>query len=469
MILRHPLRFIRNKFLRDAATLQVSGSLNQASQLFSSVVIAYLLGSAGQGLFAVAVMLQALFYNLVNVGVVQATVSQVAAASARELHEKVADWLAFLVKTYAVVSVVLVGAGYWVLPAVSVWWYSDQLGPEAARELGLWAWWLTFWIPIDTPRAVSQVAFQATRRMLPLGQLDNGHELMRMYLVLLGAAVTGSAKGAVMGEVASRVLTTFLALEMYRGARADGGPWLPGMHDIVRRVGGIPLLKGLRLGVRVGVIKNTTTLVVTVLPRLLLGSFAGFSWVAYFHIAQRFMGLPMMMMQGVSRTILPALSERRGLRDLAGFKRMYLRTTVLTGLGITVLLLVALPFVEPTVRLLMPDDYARPVRICCVILAIGVIPASFAVAQDPFYILTDRMKQNLIICFVGALITIPGNALLVYFNPTTGPVWGQALYLSWVVVHFAYIIRYFRKLGADGDFWQQPPGAEQVAGTSSEG
>jgi O-antigen/teichoic acid export membrane protein len=103
--LRDPLEFIRNRFLKDAATLQVSGVLNQTSQLFSSVVIAYLLGAHGQGLFAVAVMLQALLYNLVSVGVVQATVSQVAAAAARELHDKVGDWLAFLVKTYVVVSV----------------------------------------------------------------------------------------------------------------------------------------------------------------------------------------------------------------------------------------------------------------------------------------------------------------------------------------------------------------------------
>ena len=459
MSLRDPLRFIRNRFLKDAATLQVSGSLNHVSQLFSSVVIAYLLGAHGQGLFAVAVMLQALFYNLVNVGVVQATVSQVAAASARGLNDKVADWLAFLVKTYALASVVLVGAGYFALPAVSEWWFARTLGAQAARELGQWAWWLTFWIPIDTPRAVSQVAFQATRRMLPLGMLDNAHELMRMFLVLLGAAITGSAKGAVLGEVASRVLTTYLALHMYADARRDGGPWLPGMGEILRRVRGIPLLKGLRLGIRVGVIKNTTTLVVTILPRLLLGGFASMSWVAYFHIAQRFMGLPLMLMQGVSRTILPALSERRGLRDLAGFRRLYLRTTLLTGGAITLFVLAALPLVEPAVKLLMPDDYGGPVAICCAILALGVIPSSFAVAQDPFYILTDRMKQNVILCFVGALVTIPANAVLVAVNPTTGPVWGQTLYLSWVLVHFAYIAHYFRRVAPDGEFWARAPGA----------
>jgi hypothetical protein len=35
--------------------------------------------------------------------------------------------------------------------------------------------------------------------------------------------------------------------------------------------------------------------------------------------------------------------------------------------------------------------------------------------------------------------------LLVNVMPETGPVWGQTLYLSWVLVHFVYIARYFRR------------------------
>lgn len=442
---RDPLRFVSNKFLKDAATLQVSGLLNQFSQLFSSVVIAFLLGAHGQGVFSVAVMLQALFYNLVNVGVVQATVSQVAAASARDMHEKVAGWLAFLVKTYLVFSAVLIGTGWLVLPRLSTWWYSSQLGIEEAHDLGVWAWWLTFWILIDTPRAVAQVAFQATRRMLALAQLDNGHELMRMFCVIGGALITGSAKGAVLGEIASRVLAALLGLSMYRAARHDGGSWLPSMRELLQRVPEIPLARGLRLGLRVGVIKNTTTLVVTVLPRLLIAGSASFAWVAYFHIAQRIMALPQMMMQGVSRTILPALAEKRGRKDFSGFRRLYWRTTWIAGVAISIAVVLGLALVKPVVDATFPDDYAWPVLQCCAILAVGVIPSAFAVAQDPFYILTDRMRPNLIICFVGALVTIPANAVLAVIEPNTGPVWGQALYLSWVLVHFAYIAYYFKR------------------------
>lgn len=450
MRLPSPLRLIRDKFWKDAAVLQVSGMITVVTSFVSSASIAFLLGSRGMGMFAIAVTLQTAFYSLGHTGLVAATVSQLAAAHARGLREKTTIWVAFFVKVYLVFSAVLIGAGWFAMPALSRWWYSSELGEEQAHELGLWAWWLTTWILLDTPRATAQVAFQATRRMLALAQLDNAFELMRMFLVIVGAAITGSPAGAVAGEVLARALGSYLALHMYRETHADGGPWLPTAGEVVRKLPGAPMREGLRLSLRVGVIKSATNMVVTVLPRLLLGGTAGMSWVAYFHVAQRIMVMPTILMQGVSRTVLPALSEKWGKRDFGGFRHLYWRTTLLAGTGISLATLVGLALVKPVVALTFPADYAHPVFVCCAILTVGMIPASYAIAQDPFYILTNRMKANLLICLVGALVTIPANALLAYVDPRTGPVWGQALYLAWVLVHFVYIASCFRAMRDGG-------------------
>ena len=448
----NPLKLLRNKLLKDTATLQISGMLTVASSFVSSALIAFLLGSHGQGLFAVAVSMQALFYSLANVGLISATVSQVAAASSRDLRDKVTAWLAFLVKTYVLFSALLIAVGWFTLPWLAETWYTHELGAEAAHELGLWAWWLTWWILLDTPRAMTQVAFQSSRRMLALAQLDNGFELMRMFLTILGACITGSPAGAVIGEVTSRVLGTYLALHLYHRAEKDGGPWLPGWKAILSLAPRIPVREGLRLAVRVGVIKGATNLAITVLPRLLLAGTASFSWVAYFHLASRIMILPQMLMQGVSRTILPALAEQRGRKDLAGFRRLYWRASLISGAAISVVIILGVLLVEPVVRRAFPADYAWPVFVCCAILSVGMVPSAFAVAQDPFYMLTNRMKQNLAICLIGALITIPVNVLLVQVDPDTGPVWGQSLYLSWVLVHFAYIAYYFKQHAHKADW-----------------
>lgn len=444
MSLRDPLRILRSKFLQDTATLQVSAMLNQASQLVSTVLIAFLLGSHGQGMFFLAISMHALFYNLINVGVVQATITQLAAASVRDNRVKVAGWLAFLVKSYLISGPLVIGLGWFALPALSSWWYSGKVGPEEAREIGKWAWWFTFWPLIDTPRAVAQVAFQGTRRMLKLGQLDNAAELIRVVCVVAGTAIGGSAEGAVIGLIASYVLVSYLATDMYHSARFDGNGWLPSLREVFRQVPEVPLLQGIRLGLRIGLLKNGNTLFMDVFPGLILGGVAGASWVAYFRIATKIMGLPMNMLQGVTRTILPALSELRGLRDLERFRGLYFRTMSASGAILGGGMLLMLPLIPPVVGAFWPEDFRDPVFHYSWILAVGMVPSAFAVGLDAFYILTDQMKRSLVITAVGAAITIPTNVLLIVLLPETGAAWGLSLYRSWVLVHFAYVTWYFR-------------------------
>jgi O-antigen/teichoic acid export membrane protein len=446
----HPARWLKSRLMKETATLQVSAMLNQGSQLFSSIVLAFLLGSHELGLYFLAISLQAVLYNLVNVGVVQATITQVAAASVRDSREKVAGWLAFLVKSNVVFSVLVLVVGWWALPAISSWWYDERLGDAEAHNLGRWAWYLSIWPLLDTPRVVAQVAFQGTRRMLPLGQLDNGQELMRALLVTCGAILVGSWEGAVLGEIASRVLASYMAMDMYRAALKDGEGWLPSMRDVWKQAPDISLASGMRLSLRIGFIKNVNVLFMDLLPYLMLGNLASASWVTYFRVASKIMGFPLMMLQGVTRTIVPALSEFRGLRDLAGFRRLFMRSSLISGLVVSSITLLMLPFVKLVVRTLWPADFEEPVFGFCWILGLGMIPIAFSVGLDAFYMLTDQMKTCLKIMSVGALITIPANVFLIWTFPETGAAWGQTVYRSYVIVHWVFVWWYFRYRAAQG-------------------
>src|SRR5262249_52885877 len=128
----------KSKFVRDVATLQVSSAVNQASQLGSSMVLAFLLGAQGQGALGVAVMLQGLFYNLISIGVIQSTVGQIASATARKLDDKVAAWMAFVAKLYLLCNVVMIVAGAFLLPWVGRHWFDDE---GLGERIGWWAWW----------------------------------------------------------------------------------------------------------------------------------------------------------------------------------------------------------------------------------------------------------------------------------------------------------------------------------------
>ncbi len=429
---------VRGKFVRDVATLQVSGMINQGSQLVSSMVLAFLLGSAGQGALGVAVMLQSLIYNLISVGVIQSTVGQVASATARNMPGKVAAWLAFVAKVYVLFNLLLIIGGFFLLPWAGELWFDSA-------QVGWWAWWLTLWPMIDTPRSVVFVALQGTRRMLPLAQMETSQELGRVFLVTVGAVVTGSVEGAIFGEIVSRILGLFVSIEIYREARADGGSFLPPLREVWSHAREIPLRRGIPLAIKVGFVKNISSIFLKSLPRLLIGSAAGMSWVAYFQIAQRIMDVPMTFLQGLSRTMLPALAERRGRGDVRGFARLFLRSSLIGGGLVALGILALLPCVPWIVDRFYPEDYRRPVFIVASILAFGYVPMAFAVGLEAFYFVTDQMRASIVLTIVGCMVTIPVNVFLVRHDPETGAIWGLSFYMSWVLVHFGYIAWWFRR------------------------
>ena len=205
----------------------------------------------------------------------------------------------------------------------------------------------------------------------------------------------------------------------------------------------VPLLRGLRQGLRIGLLKNGNSLFLTVFPRLIIGGVVGLEWVAYFHIAQRIMQVPMMFLLGVSRTLLPALGELAGLKDMQTYRRLFVRATVISGGLVGGAILAAIPFVEPLVERLFPDGYAEPVWHFYWILALGYVPFTFGVAIESFYITANQVRAWLLLTLVGALVTIPTNVWLILNIPYTGTAWGLSLYQSWIVVHLCYIAFFF--------------------------
>ncbi len=423
---------VKSRFFRDTATLQVASAINQASQFASTVVLAYLLGARGQGAFVVAIALQGLLHFLINTGVVPATISQIAAAHVRGNTEKTAGWIAFVAKSGLMFSLAVLVVGWFALP-----WFGERF--YSSREVGVWALILCLEPLFDLPRTVAAVAFQGTRRMRALARVENADEVVRFFLVVVGAAITGSPMGAVVGSVASAIFGSILAIEQYSLARHDGGPALPGTRDVVARMKDVPLWRGMRLGIRVGLLKNGTALFLNILPRLIIAKVVGTEWVSYFHIAQRIVQLATIPMPAVARTSLPALAELAGKKDWIGLRRLFNRVTLLTGFTLMLLLALALAAIPFVVGAIFPADYAGPVFGFALILALGYVPYGFAAAVDSLYIATNQVKAWIWLTALGAAITIPLNFVLVAQVPYTGAVWGLALYQSWVIVHLGYI------------------------------
>jgi O-antigen/teichoic acid export membrane protein len=432
------LKALRGRFARDAVTLQAGGMVGTASGFGASLLLAHILGAELQGTWLVALSLYALAFAVLNVGVVPASVNQIAAAAARGKTDKVASWMGFVGKSYLGIGALLVGVGYWALPRVA-----GALG--AAPEVGLWAWWLCFTPFLEAPRVVCASALQGTRRMLPLARLEAAGELVRLFLVPAGASLTGSPAGAALGQLASTLLGAFLAANLYRRARMRSEGELPSLRAVLRGIPAVPMRKGMPLGLRVGVLRNVDMLSVTVLPPLFLQAFASPAWVAYFRIAQQIMKIPLMLMQGVSRTALPALSHLAGAGDMERFRTLFRRVTLASGALSGLALVVGLPVARVLVAHLYPEDYLEPVWSLCLVLLLGHLALGFAVAIDSFYIAADRLRVALMISIANGVLGNGAMALLGHHHGAMGVAWGMVLTLSGSLAHLVYIVRYFRR------------------------
>ena len=225
------------------------------------------------------------------------------------------------------------------------------------------------------------------------------------------------------------------------------------MRQTVARARDVPIRQGIRQGIRVGLVKNAQVMVSSILPRLIINYVADESWVTYFHHAQRIMAVPMMLGLGVSRTLLPALGEIAGQKDLVRFRQLFLRATLVTGSVITLAILCTLPLVRPLVDVLLPADYLEPVVLYSWSLAIGNFAFAFAVSLESLYIVANQVRAWLWLSAIGSVVTIPINVWLIINVPFTGTAWGLTVYQSWVLVHFCYVAWFMRVTSRRKDLW----------------
>ena len=431
---------LERRFLRDTATLQVGGLLNSAGNLAGTIALAHLLGAREQGRYYVALSLYALLWFLINQGPISATVSQVAAARARGLEDKIAPWLAFLAKAYLVIGAVLIALGWVALPALARLF--DVGGPD---EVATWAWWLAATPLIEMPRVVACAALQGSRRMLPFAQIENAQEAARVFLVVAGALITGSPRGAILGTLAASAAGSLVAIELYRGARRADPSGLPGIRDIAGHVRDVPLARGFPLGFKLGLVRSIDALATQVLPTLFLERWGSSEWVAYLRIAQRILSVPLLLMQGISRTLLPALSELAGQRDMVRFRRVFVRASLATGALISGGLLLCLPLVHLAIAALFPREYHVPVWTIALILLPGFVVMSFSIANDTFYLVTNTLRAGVVLCVLGLFVNATVVALCARASPTVGVAWGLSFTMATATMHYVYAWWWFRR------------------------
>jgi O-antigen/teichoic acid export membrane protein len=438
-----PKRLLQSRFLRDSLLLQASGALVALCQLLSASILAHSLGETAQGRYISAVKVYGLLFMLFNTGIVPAVVSQVGAAVIRGQIEKIAAWQGFLVKAYLITGLLLVSLGWAVLPPFT------ELAFEN-RELGVWAFWLCFAPLLECGRVLAMCSFQGLRLMKDLAHLDVYGEFGRFALVAGAAYWFESAQAVVLATLLSGAWGSLVGLWLYRRSLVREAHGLPSLERVFQRMKDVRLADGLPLGLRLGLLRSLDALHFDLLPPLLM-FYAGVAKrlptpedpVAYFNNAQRLMLIPAVLMTGIARNTLPAMSGIAGRKDPELLRRSFWKVTVLGGLFNAVGLLGVLLLMPWVLEWFLPASYHAPVIQLAWIIGLAGLLKGFAGAYDSFYIVADRLRVTLRINLIGTVVCLGLLVKLTLDNPVTGAAWGMVIANTWGLLHMAYIAWFF--------------------------
>lgn len=438
-----PQRLLKSRFFRDSLLLQASGALVALCQLFSASILAHSLGETAQGRYISAVKVYGLLFMLFNTGIVPAVVSQVGGAVIRGQIEKIAAWQGFLVKAYLLTGVVLASIGWLVLPP-----FTEQAFGN--RDLGLWAFWLCFTPLLECGRVLAMCSFQGLRLMRDLARLDVYGEFGRLFLVAGAAYWFETPQAVVLATLASGLWGSLVGLQLYRRALSAGAQGLPGLGRVFQRMKDVRLAVGLPLGLRLGLLRSLDALHFDLLPPLLMfyagvqkGTATPEDPVAYFNNAQRLMLIPAVLMTGIARNTLPAMSGIAGRKDPELLRRSFWKVTWLGGLFNAAGLLVVLLAMPLVLDWFLPASYHAPVIELAWIIGLAGLIKGFAGAYDSFYIVADRLRITLRINLVGTVVCLWLLVELTLANPATGAAWGMVIANTWGLLHLAYIAWFF--------------------------
>jgi O-antigen/teichoic acid export membrane protein len=347
--------------------------------------------------------------------------------------------LAAFLKLYLIMALAIVILGYFFCPfAAERFFHGDRI-------VGYYGWALCLMGFIDLMRAMTVATLQGARHMQQVARYESAIAVTRVLVLSLAVVGGFGLAGIVFGTILAYTLSSVMGFRFYHLLRQAEGPERPpGLMEVIRAVPRARVKDFFSLGFFIALNKNLMV-AVQIFATFFMAS-VSFMSTGHLRIAWILMLGLTMLLGGVGRNLLPSLGFRlgeAGEKDISRMGRSLLRVAVASGvlfIAATGCFLLILPWV---VRLLYGAEFKESVDIV-LILAVSHLVLGFAVVVEPFYIYADRIKTAVVINTLIFATAVPAG----YFLKSYGP-YGVAVYItaarSAVVIHFVYMILYFRR------------------------
>lgn len=437
----------KRKFVRDTLVLQASTVVQQGTYLVTSVLTARHLGRVSFGSWATSRELYMFVFFMVSLGLTNAAVSTYARAKGSNDERGVVLALASMLKLGGIVSLIVMLAGTFLVPAAAERFIGD-------RQIGLVSTVLCYSVAGEVLRSLALAIFNGTRQMKRYAVFDMTTNVLRVGLVWCALLIRETPMAVAWAFLAHGMLSGALALRAYSQARhLDPHLAPPPFREVLAAVPQAPLKAFFGLSSLLAMSKAMNTVVprlgMLFIPALAVVKDDGLSANGAYQV-----GLVLTMVLtgaigAIAQNVLPTLGHKMGQSDvsideLGGVLRRLSRTAGLLGAGATLL---SIPIMYVVVNALYGKDYSDAFQYY-LLLCTGNLFIGFAVVVEPFYIYAKRMHHHVAQSLVYATLATAGIYSATAVWGPKGAAAAAGLCRIFVLCHLVYIWLYFRRAKA---------------------
>lgn len=423
--------FIRHRFVRDGAVLQVGTAVGTFVQALSGVLVARILKPELFGQYSVAFSVASIVTIFLGAGVQDAVAPQTARAWATGDRSSFLQALGFFTK-FTLANIIATVAVAFALPAITSRLYGSGIVGQYATVVVLAS------LISTTVFTLVQFMLQVTGRIKTLSLVTLADVVVRygvtLTLLITGFGIWGAVAGHVIGAVvmfgAALIVYTYLAREYTQ---------LPGLKHLLSLAGHTSWQPLLRPTFWVMVDRNLGMLY-GALPVALMGIYASSPEVSYFKLAFGYLMLAMTALGPISTLLnvhFPTVQVTDHSRLRSTFIRVTLYSTFMTT-GITAVVLALSPWIF---KILYGPVYMSAVPYVFGFALFGAL-FGLGVGLGPMWRSVDRVRVSIIINAGTLFLGVPlGIWLITYWH-----IWGAvAMVTLWYTishaVSFIYLLR----------------------------
>lgn len=429
-------RFIRARFTRDVAALQISNTVQKLLAAVFWVVIIRLLTPQEYGQYVILLAFFGTISLLGNLGLGPGLVTRLAEAAAAQDHDELRRVTAYLLKCSVALACLLTGLTWLVGTSVALWWYHEPLYGDLVKILALSG-------PLAAFSIVMTAGLQSVSRMNALALLEI---VVKATSTLLGVAsiLAGMGlMGLVIATVISQALGCVLGLVAYKRILCRYHAFAP-LRSVVATAMTLPWRTYFRFSALALVDKNVAGLF-SQTPIIFLGRFASPEHAAYYDAARKIFSFLAVFHGAVARKLSVTLAEQKARAGVDGARAVFWRITLMwtpLALGLAAGLTLCLPIF----RLVLKPEIL-PSLTLVIVFAVHTGLMAVGVGFASVFLVTDRIGLNIAIKTPINLACLPLGALLVAQWQAVG----AAIYIL-----FAYSLGYITYLSllASSWFWR---------------